>query len=278
MKDFRVGTVSISPEIAFADDRRIVFRVPMERLISSGIVSKDIEEPFHLPVAFSFSDNSFWSWLSSSERPFVTTVVVMPMIIGEIRAVYSASRPTQERREQCRGPFVSPRVRTRLTWTGVRVGERYDVWSASPSEGWRIDLDTIDYQFRFLFRNCWSGRGGASWVEQTEQMIRVRAHTIAEATPTMTCMTETTICFTERRAAVSTEETVTEYQTLFADRTSILQLQGSHSGARLMHLEASSAMFEGGSKIFRVDDPSTGITADYDQATQAVYVKIGYER
>ncbi len=278
MRDFRITTLSIEPTIAYADDRRVVYRIPMELLLSSGILHKDMDEPVELPVAFSFVDNSFWSFLSPGRRPFVTSVVVVPSILGEVRAVFSRQEMDEERRRQCRGPFESRRVKSKLTWKGVKVGKRYDVWSASPSNGWRIDLDTIDYDFVFVFDSCWSRRGGASWIEQTEHMLRVRAYTIAERLPTKTCKTRTTICFDEWKPKSKSATALTGYKALHANQTTVLRLNRPHSKARLAHLEVSSPMYQGGSKIFRLKDMPSAFRAEYDEAGQAVYVTMGYVR
>ena len=59
LKDFRIATLSVEPTVVYADDRRIVYRIPMRLLVSSGILYQNMDEPVELPVAFSFVDNSF---------------------------------------------------------------------------------------------------------------------------------------------------------------------------------------------------------------------------
>ena len=133
----------------------------MTSLATLGVLEKIEDAPIELPVVFSLDKKSWWPWNSSIRGPFVAMVLVLPVVVGEARAVFSTILPGVEKRRQSRGPFESRRVKTELKLRiplmipKITTGKRHDTWLASPSEGWRIDLETIDFKFVNVFGGCW---------------------------------------------------------------------------------------------------------------------------
>ena len=282
LRDLRVSAIALTPQIMHADDRRIEYRVNLDDLVEGGAFDPDVKEPVALPVTFSLVEESWFPWFSSMRGPFFVAAVILPKRLGEVRAVFATNVQSQERRQQQRGPFVSERVKTKLvlSWkkVGVKIGERWDTWMASPSEGWRIDIATAKFDFQLLFDNCWSRRSEASWTEQTEQILRVRAHTMAERLLGKTCKSSTTISYEEWRPLEVTGESVTDFQPILADQTVILRLPENPTKARLSHVEIRSPLFDDESKIFHIKDLPNNFSGRYDQATQTVFFTLSYLR
>ena len=276
--EFRISTVPITPEIAHMDDQRIEFRVNMDDLFASHLLQKDMTEPVEVPIAFSFIDESWWPFVSPDRRPFVATAWVLPIYLGRVRAVFATNSLEEERRPQTRGPFVSERVKARLKWNGLKYGRRADDWFASPSEGWRIDLATARYHFTRLQPGCHSGRSRASWILQTEQVLRVRARTATDRKLDATCSTETSIFFDEWRGRRVQRESISAFVEIAPGNTVVLKLAGSPDGARLSHLEIESTLFSDGRKVYRIGQLPEAFLAEYDEATQTVYFSGNYVR
>lgn len=278
MDEFRVHITPVSPQIVHADDRKITYRVKMDDIPFVRNMRESLDEILELPVAFSFIEESFWPWASPDSRPFAVSVVILPAILGDVRAVFSTSSLEEERRYITRGPFRSPRVKTRIKWTGLVLGSTVQVWSASPSDGWKIDLDTVEYNFRLLFNRCWSRRSESSWFELTEHLVRVRTKTMSERMPGSTCISETTISFEEWRPDRVEGQSYTEYQEIRAGEPVVLSLKGDFTRARLSHIEIRSPMFSDELRVYRVDDLPMGFAGQYDAASQTVYVSSNYQR
>ena len=283
LESFSISGFSVDPVMYHRDDERIIYRVSMTSLATLGVLEKREDAPIELPVVFSLDKKSWWPWNSSIRGPFVATVLVLPVVVGEARAVFSTILPGVEKRRQSRGPFESRRVKTELEFRvpllipKITTGKRHDTWLASPSEGWRIDLKNIDFKFVDVFDGCWSRRSGASWVEQTEQILRVRAFTIAERVPGKMCKTRTTIYFDEWRPKEEVGISYTQWKPLSAKKLTMLRLESTHKKARLSHVEMRSPMFQQGTKIFRIGgELPTNITGEYDPATQSVYLMSSY--
>lgn len=283
LENFAIAGLPINPVVIHRDDERIVYRVNIKALSDLGVLGETNNKPEELPVVFNIDKESWWPWSSSIRGPFAATILMLPTKMGEARAVFSTVLPGVERRSQQRGPFVSPRVKSRVMISGfppfpkIVTGKRTDIWSALPSEGWRIDLSTIDYMFKDLFDNCWSARSGASWASQTEQILRVRAFTIAEGMPGKTCKTSTTISFEEWRPTQEVGTSYTEWKPIFADDMAVFRLQMAHDKARLSHVEVRSPMFQRGTKMFRIGSGlPRNISGEYDTASQSVFLTTSY--
>ena len=278
MSDFRVATISVEPVIVSQDDGRIIYRVPTSALSELAEYDIDSDVPVELQVAFSFVEAGRWFWSSDDIRPFTTTAIFLPEEIGSVRAVFSVTTSGTERRPQTRGPFTSNRVQSRVKWDGIEAGHRRDIWLASPSEGWRIDLSTAEFRFEHVNSSCSNSRATAAWTEQTEQILRVTAATSSDRGAGATCRTRTTILFDEWRDTDVEGNFVTDEVTITASDTARVALANDPNvrRARLSHIELSSPMFGEGTRIFRIDDLPDGINADYDAAAQAVFVTVGY--
>lgn len=280
MEDFRVSTLAIDPEVIEQDDGKIVYRVPIASLAEAGLFGGTEGTVVELPVAFSFVEESWWPWSSPDVRPFSTTAVLLPQQIGTARAVFSVTSEDTERRAQTRGPFDSDRVQSRVRLSGIRAGSRNDTWIASPSEGWRIDLSSAEFNFRLLNGGCSSSRSRASWVQQTEQILRVAVTTSSDRRAGATCSTRTLINFTEWRSTEIEGDFTTDDEEVLTGDAVLLSLGDDPNvkRARLSHIEVTSPMFGDGTKIFRINDLPDGISAEYDAAAQSVFLTIGYRR
>ena len=241
-----------------------------------------------MPVTLSFLEKSWlpsWlSWLSGSplhRGPFAATALILPSTLGEIRAVFSGTIMEKETRHQTRGPFLSHRVKTTIGGFPPRIkrGRRTDIWTASPSDGWKIDLATKKIDFILHFDACWSRRSEASWVEATEHILRVKAYISAENLPGKTCKATTNISFMEWRQRRVRKEIVTPFKKLSADETIELKMpSGDYKGVRLAHIEIRSPIFREGKKIYRVSQRTPNFSADYDRVKQSVYFTAKYLR
>ena len=276
--EMRVLTRAVVPQTVHADDRKIVYRVSMQDIVDLPVFSDDQSDVIELPIAFSYVEESWWPWASDDSRPFSTTALILPKLLGQVKAVFSTSTLGKERRTQVRGPFVSPRVKTRLKWTGIKVGSVDKTWHASPSDGWKIDIDTADYEYVLLFDQCWGRRSQSSWIEKTEHLLRVWTRTMAEDVPGKTCKSKTTIYFDEWRPDRVDQQTTTDVSPIGEGETVVLKLTGEHTRARFSHIEVTSPMFGEKSKILRSSNQDLGIVIDYDEPSQSVYVSWNYHR
>lgn len=278
MDDFRVATIPVEPMVTSQDDGVIIYRVPMAVLSELPEFNIESNVPVELQVAFSFVEAGRWFWSSDNVRPFTTTAIFLPEEIGSVRAVFSVTTSEMERRRQTRGPFTSNRVQSRVKWDGIEAGHRRDIWLASPSEGWRIDLSTAEFRFEHVNDSCSNSRATAAWTEKTEQILRVTATTSSDRRAGATCRTKTTISFDEWRSTDVEGDFVTDEVNITASDTARVALVNDANvrRARLSHIEVSSPMFGEGTRIFRIDNLPDGISADYDAAAQAVFVTVGY--
>ena len=282
---FSVSSLPVKPERLHFDDRRITYRIKMDQIKELDEL-KNVIKSVPLPVTLSFLEKSWvpaWlSWLFGSPSPrgpFVATAWILPKTLGEIRAVFSGTTMKKERRHQTRGPFVSNRVKTNIDGFPPRIrrGARTDIWIASPSDGWKIDLKTKKFEFKLHFAGCWSRRSEASWVEKTEHILRVKAYITAERTPGKTCKADTTISFVEWRERPVRKEIVTPFKKLSAGETVELKLPpGDYKGVRLAHIEIRSPIFRAGKKIYRIKQRTPNFSADYDSVKQSVYFTAKY--
>ena len=196
LSTFSISDFPVKPDLVHHDDRRIVYRVKMEQLKTNhklrAKLQDSINRPIKLRVTLSFLEKSWlpatlWRLFGSFQArgPFTTTVLILPKMLGEIQAVFSATTTEVIRRRQIRGPFHSARVRTTIGGFPPRIrrGRRTDIWNASPSDGWKIDPATAKFDFRLLFANCWSRESSATWTEQTEHILRVKVYISAENFP-----------------------------------------------------------------------------------------------
>ena len=278
LHEFRISTIDFDPTVPIVDDRTLVLRVDMHELISEGLVDDKMDEPLKLNVAFSLKDQSFWTIFSPDTRPLATEAIILPASLGRVRAVFSAITEQEERRAQLRGPFDSARVKTRFKFFDWLIGRRSDVWVATPSHGWRIDLSTAKFDFKELFGACSSRRSYGSWLEQSEHILRVKAHTVAERAIGKTCKTRTTIHFEEWLPTRTIGRVITDFVKLPARETVMLRLPDIHSGARLSHIEIQSPMFQDETKTFRLHQLPAWFSADYDLAGQTVFLTANYNR
>lgn len=293
LNKFSVSDSPVKPERVHADDRQIVYRVKMDQVKQLDVLKHDvIDKPVELPVTLSFLEKSWFpSWLSrifgssQSRGPFSTTALILPKTLGEIRAVFSASKQGIVRRRQTRGPFHSARVKTTikkhkyLPIPKISRGRRTDIWSATPSDGWKIDPETAEFDFRLLFSSCWSRESTATWIEQTEHILKVRVYISAENLPGKTCKATTNISFEEWRELQVEKEIETSFTSLPAGDTVVLKLPpGNYKKARLAHIQIRSPLFRKKNQIYRIDRLPPYLSADYDHAAQSVYVKAKYLR
>ena len=196
----------------------------------------------------------------------------LPKTWGKISAVFSFTKMEPKSRHQKRGPFVSHRVKTSIGGFPPRIrrGSRTDTWSASPSDGWKIDLKTKQFEFKLLFAGCWSRRSEASWVEETEHILRVKAYITAERSPGKTCKAETTISFEEWREQKVLREVATESKKLPAGHTVELNLPpGIYQDAQLARFEIRPPG-NGETKIYGIKNLPDGLR--YTRGNRSVFV------
>ena len=272
MKDFRVFTQPVEPQVIHRDDGRIVYRVAMSDLHDSGLLSETMSEPIEWPVAFSFVEYSWWPFVSPDTRPFVATALFLPEDLGSVRAVFSATDHTTTRRSQTR-VYNSRRVRTPLI--PIERGSRRDTWRARPSEGWRIAPDTVTVRFKERNRSCHSGKTGWRMLEKSEQMIAVRVRTVAERGSYAVCRTRTTISFEEWRTDPVEGTVETEFERLRLGHPVVLELAGEYERARLAYIDIQSPIL-GDEEIKRYPREMLPphFEARYDEASQSVYFAV----
>ncbi len=279
--EFRVSVFPVTPKITQRDDRKIIYRVDMSDLHREGIISGNITESVELLVSFSFIKES-WPCLppfcSPNRRSFTTIAVILPTILGEVRAVFSTRELKVENRSQTSAPFISERVKSRLKWNGIRYGRRTDVWVASPSDGWKIDLTKIkpEIEFNLLFDGCSGSRSNASFIEKTEHILRVRARTATDRIIGVTCKTKTIIVFNEWRAIHVRGELTTDFKQFVLNSTVELRLDDNYKRARLSHLEIRSPMFQNHTQIYLISEIPPQYSVEYKKSTQSVYFTAKY--
>ena len=196
-------------------------------------------------------------------------------ISKEIRAIFSVTKIEKERRHQIRGPFLSHRVKTTIGGFPPRIrrGRRTDIWTASPSDGWKIDLETKKIDFTLHFAGCWSRRSEASWVEATEHILRVKAYISAENLPGKTCKATTNISFEEWRERQVMREFVTEFKKLSVGEIVVFKLPDLYyHSAQLAHFEIRSS--GGKKKIYPIAHLPPNLSAYYNRHAQTVSINV----
>ena len=274
----RIGTILTEPLITTMDDSRITIRVPLnaEPVVDLlGRADDDDSPQLEVPISFALTECKWWGLVCSDSRNFSLVGYVLPENVGTVKAVFVGDVNTRPRREVSRGPFVSDRVKA--SWLG-QSGRRTDVWVARPDDGWKIDVESATYNFRLVFSGCSSRRSSASWIQQDEQMLRVRARTETDRTPTVTCKTSTTINFTQWRSSTERQTYETGVMDMTVGSTVALPLppESGLMNARLAHLVVESSLVRNETKILRVGTAVGGLRAAYDPATQTAYLDVQY--
>ena len=288
LHNFRINNVVVEAKTGHVDDRQHLYRVDMAKLseIDSKITA-EISAPVEPTVELSFREESWvpdW-WQSlfgvrGIRGPFVTTGLIVPNRLGEVRAVFFTEEKEVVRRKQERGPFRSPRVKTTIGGFPPkrRTGRRTDVWSAASSDGWKIDVASAKFDFRLLNSSCSSRRSNATWVKHGEHILTVRAHVEAEKGIGRTCHATTTISFYEWALDAVNKVVKTNFVTLNAGHEVALTLpEGMRKGARLAHVEFRRAGRDG-ERIVRADDRSSNLKVEDKRDVYTVYVKADYRR
>ena len=288
LDEFSVQGIVLTPEVHHADDQRVTFGVAIARLEELGILTAATSAPVPLSFSLRFVERSWLPrWLlrlfgwTSTRGPFVAKGLILPKKLGEIQAVFATVEPGVERREQTRGPFRSARVKTTLSGFPPRVrrGHRTDMWTATPSDGWKIDPATARFEFLLHFDSCWSAESSATWIEQNEHILKVRAYISAERMIGKTCRATTNIYFEEWRPTKVRRDVRSGVRILSAGETVVLKLaDGGAKTARLAHLEIWSSTGGDKRKVHRINELPQYLTADYDRNAQAVYVTAKYLR
>ena len=173
------------------------------------------------------------------------------------------------------GPFTSERVKS--SWLGER-GSRVDIWEALPDNGWRIDWDGADFEFRLLINECSGRRSSASWTRKTEHVLRVRATTTTQSNPLVNCQSSTTISFTQWRKVKVLREYETEPVSIRIGGRNVLRLLPNTEleNARLSHVIVESSLFRGGSRVLREGDLTAGLRLEYDSAVQTAFIDVRF--
>ena len=277
MADFRIGTTQTEPPIETMDDSRIVVRIPLnDRPVADMLAAVSSDDfPLELPISFALEECSWFGWFCREGRRFRLVGYVLPENVGTVRAVFVGDITTTLREKVTRGPFVSARVKA--SWLG-KSGRRDDVWAARPDDGWKIDVESARLNVRLVFGGCSGRRCSTSWIQQDEQMLRVRTRTETDRSPTVTCKTETTITFNQWRSATEQQTYQTKAVDMQLGTTMALPLESESAlaNARLAHLVVESDLVRGGTKILRVGQSVGGLRADYDPATQIAYLNVAY--
>ena len=277
--NFRIGLIEKQPNVVSNDDTHLNIRITLEDLLSANSEesTSHLEELTEVPISFAFEECFWRRFFCRTNRSFSTIGYVLPNSIGTVRAVFVGDISSEERREITRGPFRSPRVQSDLIGFphgNIDYDIRTDTWVATPEDGWRIDIESAHFNFALLRGGCSNRRSGASWVEQDEYILRVRAVTSSERRSGATCQSETTFNFAQWRHDTERYRYETDPEDINLDGVTVLRLEETSGlmNARLSHVRIESPLVKDGSRLLRAGYNQGGLRVEYDPAIQTVYL------
>ena len=278
-QDFHVNDVPYDPEFVQQDDLEVSLRIPLNTGPARDLLEESQGRLAELPIDFSVEQCKWWGLVCSTRR-FSQVAQILPNNIGTVRAVWSGEVLSEERREKNVGPYNSSRVKSRVRlWKGVVLGRRSDIWTARPDEGWVIDLDSVSVDFRLLRSGCSGRRAGWSWEELDAQILRVRARTISERKFHSTCITRTTIKFTQLRPTEIPMQLYSKDLSIQANQRTVISLvdEGRRlRNARLGHVEIASNLHPDRTIIVRPQETRSGFSVSYASGSQTAYLDVRY--
>ena len=149
-------------------------------------------------------------------------------------------------------PFQSQRVQssTRAIPPSIRRGSRTDIWSVKPDPGFILDYANAQIDFERLYGGC-NNDSRATWHTRTANLIKVLTSTVSDRRLGATCITRTTITYTQYPASGRLQQGLKEGETfdvkpsfgfyIEPDSARIIRVEKLHGGcdenttARLTH-------------------------------------------
>jgi len=186
---------AVDEDAILQDNSKITFNLTLPMGTSP---LADIERGLlRLPLRFTLEECSFFGFFCGDGAKFGYDVVAFPDPYGKARITYGGTISELDSEPRQFGPFDSPRVKSRLKFSGIKAGKRTDIWTATATPGWSIDLASAEVIFKPLNSGCSNSRTKYSWQRQDRAVLQVRAETGSDRKAGATCRSRTIIKFSE---------------------------------------------------------------------------------